>query len=530
MSTPDIIVGLDAGTSVIKAVAFDLQGRELGLAQCRNQVLYGRDGAAEQDVLGTWEAAAQTLRALAERVDNLSGRIAALTVTGQGDGTWLIDDAGEPVGQALLWLDARSAPIIERWRGSEVGPAFYAITGTGLNPANQSGHLAWLREHRREWLQRAATAFHCKDWLYFKLTGVRATDPAEALFTFGDYRTGEYSPEVLKVLGLDDLGHLLPDIVDGTRRRDGLSEAAARLVGLPAGTPVILAPVDILCSSIGAAIFDAERQVGCTVIGSTGAHMRLRHSLDEIVLNDQQVGYTMVFPMEGTWAQIVLNMAATLNIDWLLDLVSEVAGIVGVDETDRRRVLDALESRLDCLLASSEPDQVLYHPYIAPGGERGPFVNPWACAQFTGLRADTQFIDLVRAVYEGIGFAARDCYEVLGRDVDEIRLAGGAANSPHCRQIIAAALNAPIRRTQRAETGAAGAAALAAVALGCYPSLAEACADWVDPFVQPPEMPVPELSERYAQVFPIYQLGYRHAQPVWQAMRTLGSGPQTGDR
>src|SRR6218665_814525 len=96
----DLIIGIDAGTSVIKAVAFDLAGRQIAAASTPNQVLFGAHGAAEQDMERTWHDTAATLQALAQRLPNLAARTVALAATAQGDGTWLIDAAGQPVGPA----------------------------------------------------------------------------------------------------------------------------------------------------------------------------------------------------------------------------------------------------------------------------------------------------------------------------------------------------------------------------------------------------------------------------------------------
>ncbi|MGI9436832.1 MAG: FGGY family carbohydrate kinase, partial [Geminicoccaceae bacterium] len=181
----DLIIGLDAGTSVIKAVAFTLQGKQIDSAGIPNRVDYLDDGGAEQDIQCTWRDAAQALLLLAEKVQGLAQRTVALAITGQGDGTWLIDSAGEPVAPAWLWLDGRAAPIIEEWRASDIGPTLQKITGTAINPAIQSGQITWFKRHRPESLGRAATALHCKDWLYFRATGERATDPAEGVFTYG---------------------------------------------------------------------------------------------------------------------------------------------------------------------------------------------------------------------------------------------------------------------------------------------------------------------------------------------------------
>ncbi|TGV63178.1 carbohydrate kinase, partial [Mesorhizobium sp. M00.F.Ca.ET.149.01.1.1] len=150
-----------------------------------------------------------------------------------------------------------------------------------------------MKRNMPELLAKASTAFHCKDWLYFKLTGDRATDPSEATFTFGDFRTREYCDDVLDVLGVADLRHLLPPIVDGSRQSAGLSRAAAEATGLSAGTPVVLAYVDVVCTALGAGLFDRQRKPGCSIIGSTGMHMRLAETPDDVLLNEAATGYTM---------------------------------------------------------------------------------------------------------------------------------------------------------------------------------------------------------------------------------------------
>lgn len=254
--------------------------------------------------------------------------------------------------------------------------------------------------------------------------------------------------------------------------------------------------------------------------------MRLRHDASQVSLNDRQVGYTILFPMGESCAQVVLQMAATLNIDWLVSMVSQAAELAGTSAIDRRALLAELEQRLVKTqpVAGADWNPVIYHPFIAPGGERGPFVDPAARAQFLGLRYETGFVDLARAVYESIALAARDCFDLLGLDMEEVRVGGGAANSGYCRAQIAGALDVPVRRTSRAETGAAGAAALAAVALGEYDDLPAACSDWVSPLLRSREAPQEGLRDHYAKLFPLYRQGYVQTRPLWQAMRALPIG------
>lgn len=509
----DLIIGIDAGTSVIKAVAFDLQGRQIAMASTPNQVLYGPGGVAEQDMDRTWSDTAATLRALGERVPNLTARAVALAATGQGDGTWLVDADGRPVGPALLWLDARSSTQVQALRQQFAGKAIAARTGNALTPSMQSGQLLWLRENQPERLSRAATAMHCKDWLFFKATGVRATSPCEGIYTFGNFKTLAYDEEVLDLLGLASLKRLLPPVVDGTRQHAPLSREAAAQTGLREGLPVVLPLMDVPLSILGAGglSYDPQgalRRVGCSVLGSTGMHGWVSGDIDAIVPSAES-GYTIAMPQPGLRVRLVSHMAATLNIDWLLNLLNGAAELAGAKPLSRAHLLE----RLDELVLSTAPAQAIYLPYIAESGERGPFVDASARAQLGGFSAGLGVAGLSRAVYEGIALATRDCYLALGDLPDEIRLSGGAARSPAFRQLLASVTGRPVRVSHREECGAAGAAITAAVAVGSHADVRATLVHWVEPYLDP------VVTEPDARESALYEPIYRHYRDMTQQAR-----------
>nr|WP_300314048.1 FGGY-family carbohydrate kinase [Halomonas sp.] len=508
----DVIIGLDAGTSVIKAVAFDGRGQELAKSQCSNQLHHSASGGVEQSLSGTWDAALTTLTTLLGEHPQLVPRLAAIAVTGQGDGTWMIDAEGHPVGNALLWLDKRSSDIVAHWRATRTGPEAYRRTGTGLNQSLQSGQLAWLETHHPEQLAKAATVFHCKDWLYFCLTGERATDPAEALWTYGDYRSGDYSEEVLEGFGLSRYRELLPPIVDGSQEHAALKGDVARAIGVRAGLPVVLAPVDMLATALGAGVYEPGKRVACSIIGSTGAHLTVREDVRDVVLSNQSC-YTMPCVAPQTWVQLCSNMAATLNLEWFLKGLNEMLQALGETPLNAEGLLP----RLDDALARTEPGRVIYHPFISTNGERGPFFNPRARAQFLGLDSGTHQLHMVRAIYEGVAFAARDCYHALEAHPEELRLTGGAARSRTLCSILAAVMGVPVRTLTRDETGAAGAAMVASLSLGHHRTLADACQTWVTPFLAEERvMPDPDLQNLYERMFGVYRRSYANADGFWR--------------
>jgi erythritol kinase (D-erythritol 1-phosphate-forming) len=509
-----ILIGIDAGTSVLKSVAFSIDGQQLAVAAIPNHYVTLPDGIVEQDMTRTWVDAVATLKELSQKIPELGSRLIAISVTAQGDGLWLIDKAGEPVGPATIWLDNRAASIVEDYVGTEKYAAHYQRTGTGLTVVQMSGKLAWMQRHKPKVLAKATHAFHCKDWLYFKLTGDRVTDPSEANFTFGNYKTRDYQPDILDDLGVSNAKQLLTPIVDGTIESGTLSDAAAKACGLKAGTPVCLGYIDVVCTGLGGGLFDPTGQSGCTIVGSTGMHMILRNDANAVQLNAEKSGFTIVFPAPGMVSQMQSNLAATLNIDWLLDVARGVLSAEGVEKS-RGDLLGGMDDKV----LAREPAKLLFHPYISRAGERGPFMDTGARAMFNGLDTTADYHDMMRAVFEGLAFASRDCYAVMGPIPREIRVTGGAARSKALRVILASVLNADVRSVTREECGAAGTAMIAAVQQGVFPDMISCAKTWVDPHLGASTRPDPGLANRYDVVFPHYVAARKAMGPIWRGLR-----------
>jgi erythritol kinase (D-erythritol 1-phosphate-forming) len=510
--TDGLLIGIDAGTSVIKSVAFSLTGEQIAMASLPNDYVNLPGGGVEQDMARTWRDAAQSLVLLAEQVPRLKDRAVALAVTGQGDGTWLMDKAGGPVCPAWLWLDSRAAAIAEEFMAHPAYASHYERTGTGINACQQSTHLVWMKRHTPEVLERTASAHHCKDWLYYNLTGQRVSDPSETIYTYGRYADRTIEPDVLDALNAGELKRLIPPMVDGAINSAPLSAAAAKLTGLKPGLPVSLGYLDVICCGVGGGLYDETGTAGCTIIGSTGMHMRMRRA-SGVKLNAERSGYTMCFPAPGTVAQMQSNMASTLNIDWLLDLALGILQDQGV-KRERKDLLKGLDDKI-----LAEPaGRVMFHPYISQAGERGPFLEPAARATFTGLVQGMGFHALMRGVFEGLCLAARDCYQAMGGPPEEVRITGGAARSGAMRLMLASALGARVRTVSREEAGAAGAVMMAAVQQKIFPSMAAAASAWVDPMLGPPTEPDAGLASIFNRNYPLYRDMRDKLRPAWRGM------------
>lgn len=508
----ELLIGIDSGTSVVKAVAFTLSGAQIAAFAVPNAYMTGADGAATQSLAQTWADCATALRGLAEKVPNLAARTAAISVTAQGDGTWLAGAGNTPVGDAWLWLDARAAPTVERLAASPANRARFEATGTGLNTCQQGTQMAHMDRFQPELLDAAEVVLHCKDWIYLNMTGVRATDPSEASFTFGNFRTRAYDDQVIDVLGLTHHRNLMPEIVDGSQITHPLTPEAARQTGLRAGTPVSLGFVDMVMTALGAGVHTGAVGAACSTVGSTGVHMRST-PVDGVHLNVEGTGYVICLPVPGMVTQVQTNMAATLNIDWLLRMAADLMSDFG-RPTQHADLVPLIES----WLAASKPGALLYHPYISEAGERGPFVNADARAGFVGLNFTHRFADLLRAVVEGLGMATRDCYTAMGAMPLELRLTGGAARSKGLRGVLSAATGAPVRVSAREEAGAAAAAMMSAVAIGAYPTMDACIAEWVTPLLGAAEAPDPALTATYAHTYPAYKSAREGLTSAWSQL------------
>lgn len=201
-----MFVGLDMGTSVAKAAAFDEDGTALRVESTPIS-LGGRGDRVEQSVEEVVRAASRVLGAVTE------GRAPALVaLTGQGDGLWLVDAGGRPVRPALSWMDGRAGDLVAGWMADGTAERLYRHTGNVLFSGSPGPLMAWLDRNEPESLDAATTAACCKDVLHLRLTGERGTDLSDASVPFLDPRTRTYSPEVLAALGLGHRADLLPPI------------------------------------------------------------------------------------------------------------------------------------------------------------------------------------------------------------------------------------------------------------------------------------------------------------------------------
>jgi erythritol kinase (D-erythritol 1-phosphate-forming) len=462
-----IALCIDAGTSLVKCVAFDEEGVERRVASAETVVANPHPGWAEQDMLGVWRAVADTVHEVVASVDE---PVELLAFTAQGDGCWLVDADGEPTGPAILWNDARAADLVATWERDGVLEAAFRICGSVGFAGLAHAILAWLAEREPERVKRSAAALSCDGWLFSRLTGELAIDSSDASNPFLDVVAGEYSSELLDLFDLAWAERLLPPVRDGAGRVGALSAHAARTLGLPERLPVVMGPYDVVATAIG---------VGATAPGSSccilGTTLCTELVVDRPRLDGGVVGMTLRTGIPGRWTRTFATLAGTEVIDWACELL-------GLGDP-------ALLSEL-AMRASTTADPLVFIPYLSPAGERAPFNDPAARGGLVGLSLQHRREAIARSVFEGLALAVHDCLQAAGQP-EELRVCGGGAASSYWCQLIADVTGVPVRRPVDSQSGAKGALVTALVATGRQPDFDAAAAALVrvgDTFEPDPDL------------------------------------------
>lgn len=450
------LLGIDNGLTVTKAVIFDEDGRQLAVARRRVPQSMPQARWVERDMAGLWQATAEAIR---EAV-SLSGRpasdIKAVAATAHGDGIYLLDENCRPLRPGILSLDSRAGAVVDEWSADGTFQEALAQTGQTPHVSAPSALLAWIKAHEPDCFGRIAHILACKDWLRFCLTGVVGTDRTEASTSFTNVHSQSYSPEALRIYGLEELFEALPAVSHSAEIVGHVGADAAALTGLAKGTPVASGLHDVTASALG--IAGHEDDVVSVVAGT--------YSINEVVSTRPQLDtrwFCRNAIMPGRWNNMSISPASAANYDWFLDTLCRK------DQADAalggRSVHTLLASEIDDAL--KRPSTILFHPYL--------FGSPYgniASGSFVGLHGWHDRGDMLKAVLEGIVFNHRFHVEALraGFACREVRLTGGASRNPALAQMFADVLAMPVTVAPVDEAAAFGAALCAGAAIGLFAS------------------------------------------------------------
>jgi xylulokinase len=458
------LVGLDVGTTGVKAIAISPDGEVLARAERGYPLSTPRPGWAEQNPEDWWDAAQA---ALAE----LNVEPAGIGYSGQMHGLVALDGEQRVLRPAILWNDQRTAAEceeIERRVGLE---RLVELTGNRALTGFTAPKLLWLRTHEPDVYARIRHILLPKDYVRLKLTGELAIDVADASGTLlFDVAHRRWSTEVLDALELP--AEWLPQAYEATEIA-GAGDQAAGALGVGIDRP---GPLSV-------------------VLGTSGVVFA---ALDRFAADPQGRAHSFCHAVPGTWHAMGVMLSAAGSLAWLRNAVGGAEYAELVAEAERW---------------GPGAEGLLFAPYLA--GERTPHADPDARAAFVGLSLRHDRGALVRAVLEGVAFGLRDSLELLrglGVEADVGRASGGGARSPLWLKIVASVLDLPLERTVAEEGAAYGAALLAGVRAGVFADAAEAVARCVR--VRDAVEPDPEWAAAYDEHYARFRRLYPALRPL----------------
>ena len=433
-----MFIGLDLGTSGLKAVLIDHQQTILAEATAPLEAVRPQTGWSEQ-APATWlDAADAAMRGLSAKVSLAA--VQGIGLSGQMHGATLIDANGEVLRPCMLWNDTRSAVEAAEL---DADPRFRALTGNIVFPGFTAPKLVWVARHEPATFAKVAKVLLPKDYLRLWLTGEAVAEMSDAAGTsWLDVGKRDWSDDLLAATGMARAQ--MPRLVEGSEVSGQLRDELASRWGLPKGVVVAGGGGDNAASAVGVGVVKAGDAF--VSLGTSGV---LFAASDAYQPDAATAVHTFCHALPNTWHQMGVILAAADALNWF-------AGIADKPATTLTGVLGPLRA----------PSRTLFLPYL--GGERTPHNNASIRGSFLHLDHSTDTVALTRAVLEGVTHAVRDSYDALsatGTQINRLIAVGGGSKSDYWVQAIATSLDMPIELPVAGDFGGAfGAARLGMMA------------------------------------------------------------------
>jgi xylulokinase len=416
-------------------------------------------GWAEQDPADWWSACRRATHAVL-REGGAAGRVTAIGLSGQMHGAVLLDERGDVIRPSIIWCDQRTEDEC-RWLIDTIGAR--RLLELTANPALTNftlTKLLWVRAREPRLWDRVRHVLLPKDYVRYRLSGEFATDVSDASGTLLlDVARRQWSRALIDAVGLDP--PVLPAVFESPEVCGRVSASGSAATGMAEGTPIVAGAGDQAAGAVGMGI-TRPGAVSAT-IGTSGVVFA---ATDRPAVDRKGRVHTFCHAVPDRWHVMGVTQAAGLSLRWLRDQLA-APGTAPPSYDD----LTAEAGRVP-----PGADGVLWAPYLM--GERTPYCDPSIRGAFIGIAANHGRGHLVRAVMEGVAFSLRDSFAIFDEmrvPVERVRLGGGGARSLLWRQIQADVYGRSVETVAADEGAALGAAILAAVGCGVFPSVDAAC-------------------------------------------------------
>lgn len=500
------ILGLDAGNTVIKAIIFDTDGRELAVAALDGRSSMPKPGHVERDLNELWANAVTVVRRCIEQAGIDAGDIVAIGCAGHGNGLYALDRDGAPL-IGIQSLDTRGVGIVAEWAKDNVGARTYPYCLQRPWAAQTPTLLAWIKRFAPELFQRIGTVFLCKDFVVNRLTGARSSDTTDmsgcGLLSMPARR---YEQGLLAAYGLDDCVDLLPPALESAEIAGQVTAQVAALTGLKAGTPVIAGLFDVVASAIGSGV---TRTGAASIIAGTWS---INQVITDEPIRDPSIFMLSTFDPQRYLA-IESSATSAANLEWIArEFLEHEAG-------DGKSPFEHASE----LVASVDPagDVPIYHPFLYGSQQNGR-----ARAGFYGIAGWHSRAHMLRALFEGVAFEHKRHVETLyraGAHFDEAVLSGGGSRSGVWAQIFADVLGVPVTVARSRETGALGAAIAAGTGVGIFTDVAAGAAAMTSAARH--YTPNGSIAPAYAARYQLYGEINQAMNPMWERIAKMQAQP-----
>jgi len=435
-----MFLGIDIGTSGVKAVVIDAAGTVVGQGTAALSVQRPHPLWSEQEPEAWWAATSAAVHAIPADVRRF---VRGIGLAGQMHGATLLGADDKPLRPAILWNDGRSQAECAELEAAS--PLFRSVGGNIVMPGFTAPKLAWVRKHEPQVFEKTKTVLLPKDYVRLKMTGEKASDLSDSAGTLWlDVAGRRWSSALLAACGLG-VEHM-PALVEGTERTGTLRADIAVLWGVPQ-VPVAGGGGDNAAGAAGIGVVrDGDALLS---LGTSGV---IFVANDAFRPNPARAVHAFCHCLPGLWHQMSVHLSAASCIDW----AAHLTGASGAAD---------FFDRAEATGPASGPE--LFLPYLS--GERTPHNDAEVRAGFLRLDNDTTPARLAQAVLEGVAFALADGLDALrgaGSDVQSLAVIGGGARSRYWGETIAAALGVELVYLRGGEVGPAmGAARLAQLAV-----------------------------------------------------------------
>jgi xylulokinase len=431
-------LGIDLGTSSCKASLIDSKGKLLASATAHYPTHSPKPGYAEQDPADWLTAAGHAVREILKKAP--SKAITGIALTSAAHIAVLLDKNDLPLRRAILWSDQRSAPQAAELNQSHgkliLRQSFQAASTSWTLP-----HLAWLLKHEPNAISKTRSILLSKDYLFFKLTGQKLTDPGTAVSSqLYDARKNSWSIDLCALVNITP--SMLPAVLPANSQGGTLTPEGAALLGLTRGIPVILGTLDSATELLAAGI--SQPGQGMVRMASAGG-------LQRVVAKPTPSTTRITYPHPVTphWYTQSCTTACATSVAW------------GKETLSPQSEYKTWDKQAAAIPPGAEG--LFFHPYLA--GERAPLWNPNLRASFLGLTARHTQAHMARAIYEGTAFSIRHAMPSEPLNPAPLAAVGGGAKSALWLKILASVLNHPLRVVPDADSSL-GAALIALSTLG----------------------------------------------------------------